>query len=269
MILDDLVKATKKRIEKEKLEISPEEMKAKAIALYEKEKSGDTDSFPFEKALRGDEISFICEVKKASPSKGVIAEAFPYLEIAREYEEAGANAISVLTETDYFLGNINYLREIKESGIQIPLLRKDFTIDEYMIYQAKVYGASAILLICAILSENKLKEFLKIADSLGLSAIVEAHDEKEVEMAKRCGARIIGVNNRNLKDFKVDVNNSISLRKLIPEESKILFVAESGIKGSEDIKKLKDEKVDAVLIGETLMRASNKKAMLDELKGKA
>ncbi|MCR4901385.1 MAG: indole-3-glycerol phosphate synthase TrpC [Butyrivibrio sp.] len=267
MILDELVLATKKRIEKEKLQISTEEMKKKAQEIYSKEKEQEIEEFPFEKALSGDDIHFICEVKKASPSKGVIAQEFPYVEIAKEYEKAGANAISVLTETDYFLGNINYLKEIKESGVKTPLLRKDFTIDEYMIYQAKVYGASAILLICAILDEETLKKYLQIAESLGLSAIVEAHDEKEVKMAAISGARIIGVNNRNLKDFTVDIQNSISLRKLVPVDSGIIFVAESGIKTSEDIKELRKENVNAVLIGETFMRAEDKKAILDELRG--
>ena len=267
MILDDLVKATRNRIEEENQKVSPQQMKAKAIAAYEEEIKSQKEPFAFEKALSGDDIHFICEVKKASPSKGIIAEDFPYIDIAKDYEKAGASAISVLTETDYFLGSIDYLREIRESGVTTPLLRKDFTIDEYMIYQAKVYGASAILLICAILDEKTLKKYIEIADSVGLSAIVEAHDESEVEMAVKSGARIIGVNNRNLKDFTVDIKNSIALMKLVPIEKGIIFVAESGIKTSEEIKRLREEQVNAVLIGETLMKATDKKEMLDKLRG--
>jgi len=269
MILDDLVIATRNRIEKEKKQITPEEMKKRAIEIYEKEcqESSDEERYPFEKALKGKDIRFICEVKKASPSKGIIAEDFPYVDIAKEYEKAGANAISVLTETDFFLGNINYLKEIKDSGVKTPLLRKDFTIDEYMIYQAKVYGASAILLICAILNEETLQKYLEIAHGIGLSAIVEAHDESEVQKAVRSGAKIIGVNNRNLKDFTVDIQNSIRLRKLVPVDTGVIFIAESGIKSSEEIKKLRQEDVNAVLIGETFMKAKDKKKMLDELRG--
>lgn len=262
MILDDLVLCTRERIEKEKKIISPETMKAKAISLSLEKKK---ENYPFLRALSKPGMSFICEIKKASPSKGIIAEKFPYLEIAREYEEAGVDAISVLTETDYFLGDIKYLREIRENRISTPLLRKDFTIDEYMIFQALVNGASAILLICAILTDDQLENYGRIARNLGLSAIVEAHDEKEIKRAVKSGAEIIGVNNRNLKDFSVDIGNSGKLRNLVP--SNIKFVAESGIKGAEDIKKLEEAGVDAVLIGETMMRANNKKEKLQELKG--
>jgi indole-3-glycerol phosphate synthase len=220
--------------------------------------------FPFEKALRTDDIAFICEVKRASPSAGVIAEAFPYLDIAREYEAAGAAAISVLTEPHYFKGEDRYLREIAET-VSIPVLRKDFIVDSYMIYEARVLGASAVLLICAILDEKKLAEYIALAHSLGLSALVEAHDERELKMALEAGARIIGVNNRNLKNFEVDASTSIRLRKLVPEN--VLFVSESGIKTSEDIAALRQSKVDAVLIGETLMRAKDKKAALNKLRG--
>lgn len=218
----------------------------------------------FEAALAAEGISFICEVKKASPSKGIIAQEFPYLQIAKEYEAAGAAAISCLTEPYWFLGKDVYLQEIA-SQVRIPVLRKDFTVDEYMIYEAKLLGASAVLLICALLPEETIREYIRICDSLGLSALVEAHDEEEIAMALRAGARIIGVNNRNLKDFTVDVHNSERLRSLVPPS--VLFVAESGIKTAEDIGVLRKAGVNGVLIGETLMRSQDKKAMLDTLKG--
>ena len=222
--------------------------------------------FPFRKALSGNEISFICEVKRASPSKGLIAPDFPYLDIARDYERAGASAISCLTEPFWFKGRDEYLAEIS-NAVKIPVLRKDFTVDEYMIYQAKTLGASAVLLICSILSKEQLSEYLGIAHSLGLSALVEAHDEDEVRTALSVGAGIIGVNNRDLRTFTVDINNSARLRKLVPPE--ILFVSESGIKTAADIEALRSNGTNAVLIGETLMRSPDKKAALDELRGHA
>ena len=208
-------------------------------------------------------MSFICECKKASPSKGLIEPDFRYLEIAREYEAAGADCISVLTEPKWFLGSDEYLKEIAKT-VSIPCIRKDFTVDEYQIYQAKTLGAAAVLLICSILSEVQLGEYIKICDSLGISAIVEIHDEKEAGMAVRAGARIIGVNNRNLKDFTVDTANSKKLRDLIPDD--IIFVSESGVKRTDDIRAIREIGADAVLIGETLMRADDKKAKLDELR---
>lgn len=256
-ILDELAAYAKIRVEKAKGSISAEEMKEKALALPK----GD---FAFEKALAGEGIAFICECKKASPSKGLIAPDFPYLEIAKAYEKAGANCISVLTEPKWFLGADQYLKEIA-AAVQIPCIRKDFTVDSYMIYEAKVLGASAVLLICSILSEEQIKEYIGICDTLGLSALVEAHDEAEVEMAVRAGARIIGVNNRNLKDFSVDTENSKKLRAMIPEG--VIFVSESGVKTKEDVAALRAIGSDAVLIGETLMRAEDKKAKLDELRG--
>lgn len=258
MILDEIAKKTKIRVEAAKQKISPEQMKQMA------EKEPADTGYPFETALHKPEISFICEVKKASPSKGVIADEFDYVAIAKEYEKAGANAISVLTEPDYFMGSIEYLREIRKN-VSIPLLRKDFIIDEYMIYEAKVAGADVVLLIVALLPEDVLKRYIQIADSLGLSALVEAHDEEEIAIAVRAGARIIGVNNRNLKNFTVDINNGIRLRRNVPED--ILFVAESGIKTRTDIEQLEAGKVNAVLIGETFMRSKDKKKMLEELKG--
>lgn len=219
-------------------------------------------SFEFEKALRGDRLSFICEVKKASPSKGVIAEHFPYLEIAKEYENAGAACISCLTEPEWFMGSDKYLQEIA-SAVSIPVLRKDFTICAYQIYEAKLLGAKAVLLICALLDTDTIRKYIEICDQLGISAVVEAHDEKEINSAISAGARIIGVNNRNLKDFTVDVNNSTKYRSIIPDN--ILFISESGIKTREDIRVLQKNRTNAVLIGETLMRAEDKKAMLKEL----
>ncbi|MDD2981041.1 MAG: indole-3-glycerol phosphate synthase TrpC [Hespellia sp.] len=259
MILDEIAAKTRVRIAQEKKKKPLEELKKEALAL------GAETGFPFEQALQKERLSFICEVKKASPSKGVIAEDFPYVEIAKAYENAGADAISVLTEPFYFQGRDAFLREIVQE-ISLPVIRKDFTVDAYMIYQAKVMGASAVLLICAILTEKEIREYLELAHSLGLSAIVEAHDETEVLTALRCGARIVGVNNRNLKDFVVDIGNSIRLRKLVPES--VIFVSESGMKTAEDIRALRENGTNAVLIGETLMRSENKKKRLEELRGK-
>lgn len=258
MILDEIVAKTRERIECAKAERPLAQVKAAALAMH----AGS--EYPFEKALRGDEIRFICEVKKASPSKGLIAPQFPYVDIAKEYEQAGAAALSVLTEPYYFQGANAYLEEIA-GQVSIPILRKDFTVDEYMIYEAKCMGASAVLLICAALTQEELKHYFDVADALGLSALVEAHDASEVERALDIGARIIGVNNRNLKDFTVDIENSIRLRKMIPKD--IIFVSESGMKTPEDIRRLRENHTDAVLIGETLMRSPDKKQMLDALRG--
>lgn len=260
MILDDLAAAARIRVERKKREISPEEMKDKAVKLAESE---GKFYFPFEKAVAKEGISFICEVKKASPSKGVIAENFPYLEIARDYEKAGADCISVLTEPDYFKGDDRFLREINDV-VSIPTIRKDFIIDEYMIYEAKTLGASCVLLIAALLDTDTIRKYKEVCDSIGLSALVEAYDEAEIESALAAGARMIGVNNRDLKTFAVDINNSLRLRRLVPAD--ILFVAESGIKTSRDIQTLRDFGVDAVLIGETLMRSSDKGALLNEFR---
>ncbi len=257
MILDKLAQSTEKRVEQEKKNIPLEVVKKQALDMPK-------GNFEFEKALAKSGINFICEVKKASPSKGIIAEKFPYVDIAKEYEKAGASCISVLTEPEYFKGDKKYLKEISEN-VSIPLIRKDFVIDEYMIYDGKVHGASCVLLICSLLDEDTIRKYIEICDSLGMSALVEAHDEEEVEKAIKSGARIIGVNNRDLKTFTVDIGNSERLRKLVPED--ILFVAESGIKSNVEIERLKKAKVNGVLIGETFMKAENKKQMLDELKG--
>lgn len=256
-ILDELASYAKERtrINKEKVSLQ---------ALRDDAEKMSSSGFVFEKALEKEGVSFICECKKASPSKGIIAEDFPYLQIAKEYEAAGADCISVLTEPKWFLGSDDYLIKIS-SEVSIPCLRKDFTVDEYMIYEAKTLGASAVLLICSILSPQQLKEYIEVSDSLGLTAIVETHNENEVYEAIAARARVIGVNNRNLKDFSVDTNNSANLRKLVP--SNVLFIAESGIKTPEDVESLRKIGVDAVLVGETLMRAPDKKAMLQSLRG--
>ena len=295
-ILEQLAEHARERTTEAKRRIPPEEMKARAFAIAaaarktapaagageagqaasaagsggngqqprtaEPRTAGFT--FPFEQALRGERMAFICECKKASPSKGLIAPDFPYLEIAKSYEAAGASAISVLTEPKWFLGSDQYLKEIA-AAVKIPCLRKDFTVDEYMIFEAKTLGASAVLLICALLDTETLRKYIGTCDTLGLSALVEAHDETEVCSAVDAGARIIGVNNRNLKDFTVDFSNSIRLRSMIPED--VIFVAESGVRTRADVELLRAHKVDAALIGETLMRAPDRQAMLEELRG--
>lgn len=259
-ILDKLADNARKRVIADMQEISLDMMRESARL----KSSAAGKPFAFEQALRKEGVSFICECKKASPSKGLISPDFPYLEIAKEYETAGADCISVLTEPKWFLGNDEYLKEIAEA-VSIPCLRKDFTVDEFQIYQAKVLGASAVLLICSILTEQQLRDYIKICDSLDISALVEAHNEQEARTALNAGARIIGVNNRNLKDFSVDTDNSRRLRELIPPN--VLFVSESGVRTAEDVAALRKIGADAVLIGETLMRAADKSAKLAELRG--
>lgn len=256
-ILDEIAEYAKERVLKSKSIISLNEMQDMAFSF-------DKGDFAFEKALLGDELSFICECKKASPSKGLIEPNFEYLKIATEYEQAGADCISVLTEPKWFLGSDQYLKEIT-GKVKTPCIRKDFTVDEYMIYEAKTLGASAVLLICSILSKEQLKEYMEICDKLGLSALVEAHDAKEVETALDIKARIIGVNNRNLKDFTVDTSNSTKLRSMIPQD--VIFVSESGVKGPEDIKAIRESGANAVLVGEALMRAKDKSLALKNLRG--
>ena len=270
-ILNEIAAKTKERIQKEKLEIPEKDLiqiiqKRKVQILLHPEQQSITSRTPhsFYQALKKEGMSYICEVKKASPSKGLIAPAFPYLEIAIEYQEAGAAAISCLTEPFYFQGSDRYLQEIT-AAVDIPVLRKDFTVDEYMIFQAAAYGAAAVLLICAILDDQELREYRELAEELGMDALVEAHDEEEVARALKAGAKIVGVNNRDLKTFKVDMNNSIRLRNLAPDN--VVFVSESGIKNAGDIAILERNRVGAVLIGETLMRSLDKKAALEELNG--
>lgn len=256
-ILDQLADHARLRVTLAKQKVPLEAIKHQAYSLPE-------GAFAFEKALKKNDISFICECKKASPSKGLIAPEFPCVQIAKEYEAAGADCISVLTEPRWFLGKDKYLQQITDT-ISIPCLRKDFTIDEYMIYEAKLLGASAVLLICSILTAVQLREYIHICDCLGLSALVEVHDNREIQMGLDAGARMIGVNNRNLKDFTVDTENSRRLRKQIPDN--VLFISESGVKTPEDVQELRRIGADAVLIGETLMRATDKKEKLQELRG--
>lgn len=258
MILDILADAARQRVAEAKKQKSLPELRREAEALP-RNRAGI-----FRKSLSRPGLNFICEVKKASPSKGLIAPEFPYAEIAKQYEASGAAAISVLTEPTKFLGSDRYLAEIRKA-VQTPLLRKDFTVDEYMIDQAKILGADAVLLIAALLSDSELQEYRLAAESLGMDALVEAHDQEEVERALRSGARVLGVNNRNLKDFTVDIGNSLRLRPLVPDS--IPFVAESGIKTREQTAELEQAGVNGVLIGETLMRSPDMKAMLAQLRG--
>jgi indole-3-glycerol phosphate synthase len=274
MILDEITAATRKRVAARKLRYSESLLEAEAHALCAgvstlpvlpglPSPSPQMGSRFFEYAISGPGVSFICELKRSSPSKGVIADDFPYIKIAKEYEEAGAAAISVLTEPDFFGGSDAYLREVAEK-VAVPVLRKDFTVDPYQIYEAKVLGASAILLICAILDKKTLSEFIKNACTLGLASIVETHNESEVDEALEIGARIVGVNNRDLATFEVDLGLSLRLRPRVPEN--VLFVAESGIKSADDVKALSDGGVDAALIGEALMRSPDKKTYLQTLR---
>ena len=259
-ILEQLADYARERVKIAKNIFPYENIKTQAIKISHESKFF---TFEFENALRKNDLAFICECKKASPSKGLISSDFPYLKIAKDYELAGADCISVLTEPKWFLGCNDYLKEISQT-VSIPCLRKDFIIDDYMIYESKILGASAILLICALLDENTIHEYISICDNLGMSALVEAHNEQEVISALKAGARIIGVNNRNLKDFSVDTENTKKLRKLIPPE--IIFVSESGVKTPDDIDSLREIGANAVLIGETLMKAHDKIAKLHELK---
>ena len=263
-ILGKIASSVAVRVAKAKEVLHAEQARERALALAATERAANNGSapLPFERALASPGLSFICEVKKASPSKGVIAENFPWLEIAKEYEEGGASAISVLTEPEFFLGSDQYLREIS-AAVKIPTLRKDFIIDPYQIYEAKLWGAKAVLLICALLEPETLSSFLKTAAELSLDCLVEIHSEAEAEEAQASGARIIGINNRDLTTFKVDTGLTSRLRKQLP--AGILTAAESGIKSADDIRELKATGVDAVLIGESLMRAADKKKFLQEL----
>ena len=272
-ILKTITERTRERIREQEKLIPPAEMRRMAEAVLREEQGGaaanssgdrlEKDYMPaFERALRQPGMSFICEVKKASPSKGIIAEDFPYVDIAKDYEAAGASAISCLTEPYWFLGSDVYLEEIAET-VSVPVLRKDFTCSEYMIWQAKALGASAVLLICSVLDDVELREYHRLTEELHMSALVEAHDAGEIERAKQAGARIIGVNNRNLKDFSVDIGHSARLRQLAGEDT--VFVSESGIRGPEDMKALCKNGTDAVLIGEMLMRSPDRQAALKTL----
>jgi len=263
-ILGEIASGTLIRVAKAKETLPIEQAKEQALALAETERAtGKKKSpLPFERAISASGLSFICEVKKASPSKGVIAENFAWMEIAKDYEEGGAHAISVLTEPEFFLGSDQYLREIS-AAVKIPTLRKDFIIDPYQIYEAKLLGAKAVLLICALLEPQMLSSFLKIADELALDCLVEIHNETEAEEALNAGSRIIGINNRDLTTFNVDTKLASRLRKQLPSE--ILTVAESGIQSADDIRSIKDLCLDAVLIGESLMRSADRKQLLREM----
>jgi len=256
-ILNEIADNTRERVRMSKISLPQETIMEIAFSM-------DCDTgFPFENALSKNEIRFICECKQASPSKGRIVDEYPFLEIAKEYESAGASCISVLTEPRWFMGDDSHLKTISEN-VKIPCLRKDFTVDEYMIYQAKTLGASAVLLICSLSNSDTIRKYIKICDEVGISALVEAHDEKEISSALSAGARMIGVNNRNLKNFTVDLQNSIRLRDMVPDD--ILFIAESGIRNGDDVNALRKANVDGILIGERLMYAKDKKAALDELR---
>lgn len=258
MILDDIIAKQKTRIENEKKEKDIETLKREVLSLP------SSKNFFFENSLKNKDFAFICEIKKASPSKGVIVEDFTYTDIAQEYEKAGASAISVLTEPHFFKGNDKYLKDVADI-VNIPVLRKDFIIDEYQIYQAKLIGADAVLLICAVLDESTLKNFIDIATSLKLSCLVETHNEEEIKKALNCNAKIIGINNRDLKTFNVDINTSLKLRKFLPNDK--ILISESGIKTAQDIKMLKDAGFNGALIGESMMRSKNKQKFLLSLKG--
>lgn len=256
MILDDIVKSTKLRYQEIMKKVSLEEIKNLALKIPK----GD---YPFYKAINDTSFTIISEIKKASPSKNVISVDFDYINIAKAYENGGATAISCLTEPTYFKGSDEYLRNIKKS-VNIPVLRKDFIISEYQIYEAKVIGADAILLIVAILTDEELNTYLQLADCLGLAALVETHDDEEIRRALKTEAKLIGINNRNLKDFTVDINNTIRLRSLVPENIKI--ISESGIQTIDDIKALREAKVNGVLIGEALMKSNNPQEMVKEIR---
>ena len=258
MILDDIVEKRREQLEREKENFPLEDMKEMAL-------NSRRVSLDFKAALKADGISIISEVKKASPSRGIISEDFRPTEQAKAYEEAGADAISCLTEEHFFKGADKYLADIRAS-VNLPILRKDFIFDEYQIYEAKVLGASAVLLICSLMDMEKLKRYMGICGSLGLSSLAEAHTDREVAMAAEAGSDIIGINNRNLETFEVDFTNALRLRKLVDRGT--IFVAESGIRTPEDIELLAENQVDAVLVGETLMRAPDKKRALRELKSR-
>ena len=255
-ILDDIVEDTRRRNAFERT------VRPFPVVIDSCRTLPRTTEFPFERALKSDGMSFICQVKRASPSKGLISPEFPYMDIARSYEGAGASAISVLTEPHFFMGNDRHLEDISRD-VRVPVLRKDFVVDEYQVYRAKELGASAVLLIAAILSDAQLEGFRRLAESLGMSALVETHDAEEVERAVSSGARIIGVNNRDLRTFTVDIANSVSLADRIPDG--IVRVSESGIRSSEDVRRLRDAGFDAALVGETLMRSTDRAAALREL----
>lgn len=256
-ILQTIAAHARTRVAADRAKISLEELKALC------QEAGPGQGEQFVSALNRPGLSFLCEIKKASPSKGLISPDFPYLDIARAYEAAGADGVSCLTEPKWFLGSDDIFRQVRRT-ISLPMLRKDFTVDEYQIYQARLMGANAVLLIVSLLDGETLKGYLDLCRSLGLAALVETHDGQEVDAALNAGAEIIGVNNRNLKDFSVDFSNAARLRDRIPPG--VLYVAESGLTGPEDAAALKQLGADAALVGEALMRAPDKGAMLASLR---
>ena len=259
-ILQTIAAHARTRVAADREKVSLEELKALC------REAGPGQGEQFVSALNRPGLSFLCEIKKASPSKGLISPDFPYLDVARAYEAAGADGVSCLTEPKWFLGSDDVFRQVRQT-ISLPMLRKDFTVDEYQIYQARLMGANAVLLIVSLLDEETLSRYLELCRSLGLAALVETHDGQEVDDALNAGAEIVGVNNRNLKDFSVDFSNAARLRDRIPPG--VLYVAESGLTGPADAAALKELGADAALVGEALMRAPDKGAMLASLRGAA
>jgi indole-3-glycerol phosphate synthase len=257
MILDRIVADNRLELEARKRSFPLVELQRVALA--------QPPPLDFASALRGERVQLIAEVKKASPSRGVIRSDFNPVEIARTYADNGASAISVLTETRYFQGSLNHLRDIREAlgNKRLPLLRKDFIVDPYQIYESRAYGADSLLLIVAILTLDKLESLLELSHQLNMSCLVEVHKEAEVEIAQRSQARIIGINNRDLNTFIVDLTTTERLRPLIPADR--IVVSESGIKDRGDIERLRQWGIDAVLIGESLMSEANIAARMKEL----
>lgn len=256
-ILDQLADHARQRVAANRAGLPLEALRERVQALP------PGDGAAFRAALGRDGLSFLCEIKRASPSKGLIAPDFPYLDIARAYEQALADCISCLTEPKWFLGSDEIFQNVRKT-VSLPMLRKDFTVDEYQIYEARLMGANAVLLICALLDTPTLAWYLELSRALGLAALVETHDAAEIRSAVSAGADIIGVNNRNLKDFSVDFSNAQRLRALIP--SGCLYVAESGVTSPADAAALRRMGADAALIGEALMRAPDKAALLAEMR---
>lgn len=251
MILDELAAHAEERVKRDMEITSLEDVRRAAMEA----RKGD---FRFEKALKKGR-AVIAEVKRASPSKGMISEDFPYIDIAKEYEAYGADCISCLTEPKWFLGSDEIFKEIR-AAVSIPMLRKDFTVHEYQIYQAKLMGADAVLLICALLDGDTLAKYIDICDELGITALTETHSKDEIEKAVSSGARVIGVNNRDLRNFTVDRGNAAGLREYIPEDR--IFVSESGITTPEEAAQMFADGAHAVLIGEALMKCADKKGFL-------
>lgn len=256
-ILEEIADHAALRVAEDKEKLSFNEIKERALS------AGKGSGYKFYEAIEKPGLSFICEVKKASPSKGIIDPVFDYLKIASEYEKAGADAISCLTEPKWFLGSDEIFCRIR-SKVATPMIRKDFVVDEYQLYQARLMGADCVLLICALLDTDTISRYLKICEDLGLAALVETHDENEISSAVSAGARMIGVNNRNLKDFSVNLDNAARLRDKIPSD--LLYVAESGVTSPADAALLRAAGADGLLVGEALMRAEDKASFLTSMR---